>query len=86
MSKQDFWRDDYSTFYSQKYGTNLTSLRKKNISTDNMYIDQAKGGVDSNFCPSHIKESGIYFPPLNRETKFSYSYNRPPYNYETLFL
>ena len=85
---QDFWSGDFSTFYSYKHGTNLASLRKsRNIANENNYIDQAKGGdYENNFFPNYNKETGIYFPPLNRETKFSYSYNRPPYDYTTMLI
>ena len=71
---QDFWAGDYSTFYSFKNGTNYSSLRK--TQDKNMFnnTDLAKGGeIENNFFPKFNK-TGIYFPPLNRETKFSYSY------------
>ena len=83
---QDFWAGDYSTFYSFKNGTNYSSLRK--TQDKNMFnnTDLAKGGeVENNFFPKFNK-SGIYFPPLNRETKFSYSYNRPPYDFNTMLI
>ena len=86
MPSQDFWAGDYSTFYSYKNGTNLTTLRNmKNMENAQNYMDQAKGGEhENNFFPKYNKETGLYFPPLNRETKFSYSYNRPQYNYDTM--
>ena len=79
MPSQDFWAGDYSTFYSYKNGTNLTTLRNiRNIENAQNFMDQAKGGEHgNNFFPNYNKETGLYFPPLNRETKFSYSYNRP---------
>lgn len=86
MPSQDFWAGDYSTFYSYKNGTNLTTLRNiRNMENAQNYMDQAKGGEhENNFFPKYNKETGLYFPPLNRETKFSYSYNRPQYNYDTM--
>ena len=86
MPSQDFWAGDYSTFYSYKNGTNLTTLRNiRNIENAQNFMDQAKGGEhENNFFPNYNKETGLYFPPLNRETKFSYSYNRPQYNYDTM--
>ena len=75
---------NYSTFYSNKYGTNTFSLGKFR-QTDNEFTsfrDTAKGGDhENNFYPNYNKSSKVYFPLLSRETKFSYSYNRPEYNY-----
>lgn len=75
---------NYSTFYSNKYGTNTFSLGKFR-QTDNEFTsfrDTAKGGDHgNNFYPNYNKSSKVYFPLLSRETKFSYSYNRPEYNY-----
>ena len=86
IPSQDFWAGDYSTFYSYKNGTNLTTLRNmRNMDNGQNYMDQAKGGEhENNFFPKYNKETGLYFPPLNRETKFSYSYNRPQYNFDTM--
>ena len=85
---QDFWAGDYSTFYSYKNGTNLTTIRNNlNSGSLTCYMDQAKGGEHENtFFPNYNKGTGLYFPPLNRETKFSYSYNRPQYNYDTMII
>ena len=85
---QDFWAGDYSTFYSYKNGTNLTAIRNNlNSGSLTCYMDQAKGGEhESTFFPNYNKGTGLYFPPLNRETKFSYSYNRPQYNYDTMII
>ena len=78
---------NYSTFYSYKYGTNTASLAKFHQTENefNTFRDTVKGGdLGSNFFPNYNKTTNIYFPPLNRETKFSYSYNRPQYNYENM--
>ena len=77
----------YSTFYSYKYGTNTASLAKFRSTENefNTFRDTAKGGDhENNFFPSYNKESKLYFPPLSKETKFSYSYYRPQYNYENM--
>ena len=77
----------YSTFYSNKYGTNAASLAKFRSTENefNAFRDTARGGDhETNFFPNYNKESKLYFPPLSRETKFSYSYNRPQYNYENM--
>ena len=78
---------NYSTFYSYKYGTNTASLTKFRSTENefNTFRDTVKGGdQEINFFPNYNKTSKLYFPPLNRETKFSYSYNRPEYNYENM--
>ena len=77
----------YSTFYSYKYGTNTASLAKFRSTENefNTFRDTVKGGDhENNFFPSYNKESKLYFPPLSKETKFSYSYYRPQYNYENM--
>ena len=89
IPSQDFWVGDYSTFYSYKNGTNTTTIRNNHNFSGNEtnYRDQVKGGEHENyFFPKYNKEIGLYFPPLNRETKFSYSYNRPQYNYSTMII
>ena len=78
---------NYSTFYSYKYGTNTASLAKfRSTENDfNTFRDTVKGGDhENNFFPSYNRESKLYFPPLSKETKFSYSYYRPQYNYENM--
>ena len=75
---------NYSTFYSYKYGTNTFSLGKFRQTENefNSFRDTAKGGEHgNNFFPNYNKNTKIYFPLLSRETKYSYSYHRPEYNY-----
>jgi hypothetical protein len=87
MPSQDFWKGDFSTFYSYKNGTNLATLRRNNkIGNQDNFMEQVKGGNhENNFFPTFNKK-GLYFPPLNKETKFSYSYQRPEYNYNNLVI
>ena len=79
----------YSTFYSYKFGTNATSFGKFS-QTDNdfpNFRETAKGGRQENsFFPSYNKATKTYYPPIVSETKFSYSYNRPEYNFENMTL
>ena len=79
----------YSTFYSYKFGTNATSFGKFR-QTDNdfpNFRETAKGGRQENsFFPSYNKATKTYYPPIVSETKFSYSYNRPEYNFENMTL
>ena len=88
LHSQDYSNGDFSTFYTFKNGTNILTL-KKTLEPNNElnYMEQAKGGEqENNFFPKYNKDTGLYFPPLNRETKFSYSYNRPPYNYNNMVV
>ena len=79
----------YSTFYSYKFGTNATSFGKFR-QTDNdfpNFRETAKGGRQENsFFPSYNKATKTYYPPIVSETKFSYSYYRPEYNFENMTL
>ena len=87
LQNQDFSGGNFSTFYSNKFGTNISSLAKFRITQNefNMFRDTAKGSdQQSNFFPNYNKETKLYFPPLSKETKFSYSFNRPEYNYENM--
>ena len=88
LHSQDYSNGDFSTFYTYKNGTNILTLRKALGSNNELnYMDQAKGGEqENNFFPKYNKDTGLYFPPLNRETKFSYSFNRPPYNFNNMVI
>ena len=80
LQNQDFSGGNFSTFYSNKFGTNISSLAKFRITQNefNIFRDTAKGSdQQSNFFPNYNKETKLYFPPLSKETKFSYSFNRP---------
>ena len=82
LINQEFFDGDFSQFYSEKYGTNYFSLGKEKINKD--YFEKAPGTC-YNFNKSFVKNNdGSLFPPLNHETKFSYSYNRPEYHYQIL--
>ena len=79
----------YSTFYSYKFGTNATSFGKFRQTNNDFpnFRETAKGGRQENsFFPSYNKATKTYYPPIVSETKFSYSYNRPEYNFENMTL
>ena len=83
---QDFWAGDYSTFYSFKNGTNIASLRKTKDKSEFVNSELADGGkLEKNYFPK-FNSSGNFFPPLSRETKYSYSYYRPPYVFNTMLV
>ena len=78
---------NYSTFYSFKFGTNTTSYGKFG-QTDNDFTnfrETAKASNhENNFFPNFNKTTKTYYPPIVGETKFSYSYNRPEYNFKNM--
>ena len=65
---------EMTTFYSTKNGKNAFTL-KKNL-----------GFEEQNYHSLFNLYNKNYIPPLNRETKFSYSYNRPKYDYNTMVI
>ena len=78
---------NYSTFYSFKFGTNTTSFGKCG-QTDNDFTyfrETARASShENNFFPNFNKATKTYYPPIVGETKFSYSYNRPEYNFKNM--
>ena len=63
---------EITTFYSTKNGKNSFTLKKK------------LGIIEQTYYSSFNNKR--HFPELNRETKFSYSYNRPNYDYNTMII
>ena len=75
---------DTSTFYSSCNGTNSFSLRKIN---ENNFIERAEGGEKERTFYSRFDQGKKCLSPspeLNKEVKFSYSFNRPPVDYKLL--
>ena len=76
---------EISTFYSTKNGQNSFSLRKDLMKPYSLY-DKVEGGIsEKTFYSVFNNDNKTFFPPLNRETKFSYSFNRPIYNYYSMY-
>ena len=78
---------NYSTFYSYKFGTNTTSFGKFHQTENDIipFRETAKAGKhENNFFPNFNKTTKTYYPPIVSETKFSYSYNRPEYNFKNM--
>ena len=65
---------ELTTFYSTKNGKNAFTLKKNLAFEEKTYYS-----LFGNYSKNSI-------PPLNRETKFSYSYNRPEYDYDTMII
>ena len=73
-----------STFYSDKNGLNSFTLKKIRAKLLPPTKEQASGGtVEKTFQMPLDKD---VFPPLNKETKFSYSFARPSYSYHTMYV
>ena len=78
---------NYSTFYSYKFGTNTTSFGKFHQTENDIipFRETAKASRhENNFFPNFNKTTKTYYPPIVSETKFSYSYNRPEYNFKNM--
>ena len=85
-SFRSFSKGELSTFYSTKNGQNSFTLKKNLINTPS-YLEKPEGGVgEKTFYSTFNKDINLKFPPLSRETKFSYSFNRPPYNYYSMYV
>ena len=76
---------DSSTFYSTKFGNNTCSIKSNLINTPSSpFLDRVQGGsTEQSFFSMYNKS---FFPKVNRETKYSYSFNRPPYEYFSIYL
>ena len=77
---------EMSTFYSTKNGQNSFSLKKNIMNKTFTHFEKVESGIcEKTFYSQYNKENNTFFPPLNRETKFSYSFNRPAYNYYSVY-
>lgn len=85
-SFRSFSKGELSTFYSTKNGQNSFTLKRDLIKAPS-YFEKPEGGVgERTFYSTFNKDNNLKFPQLNRETKFSYSFNRPPYNYYSMYV
>ena len=81
LSPQNIPFGDYSTFYSSFRGTNNCCIKKIN---DNNY-DIPEGGEKERTFYTNIKSiKRSISPDFNNEIKSSYSYNRPPIDFNIL--
>ena len=86
FSGHDFQPSDFSTLYSSDNGTN--SFTNKNYDIDiPSFIDKPQGGLsEKDFISPIFQEQNSFLPPINRETKYSYSYLRPTYNFNDVYM
>ena len=86
FSANDFQPSDFSTLYSSVNGTN--SFTNKNFDIDiPSFIDKPQGGLsEKDYISPIFQEQNSFLPPINRETKYSYSYLRPTYNFNDVYM
>ena len=73
---------DYSHFYSILNKTNSFCVKKNN---DNKYIEKPEGGEkEKSFLSSIYNKKTFYSPKISKEIKASYSFNRPPIDFNIL--
>ena len=88
LSRNTFGKGDLISIYFSQKGTNVTTKKNYNFETSS-YIDKPEGGLmEKDYIKSdkdNISEN-VFLPPVNRETKFSYSYLRPMYDLNAIYL
>ena len=86
FSGTEFQGGDFSTLYSSANGTN--SFTKKNYDLEiPLFIDKPEGGIlEKDYISPLFQEQNTFLPPINRETKYSYSFLRPTYNFNAVYI
>ena len=86
FSGNEFQACDFSTLYSSTNGTN--SFTKKNYDLEiPLFIDKPEGGtLEKDYISPLFQEQNSFLPPINRETKYSYSFLRPTYNFNAVYI
>ena len=86
VSSNDFITNDFTTLYSSVNGTN--SFTNKNFDLEiPSFIDKPEGGLlEKDYISPIFQEQNSFLPPINRETKYSYSYLRPNYNFNDVYI
>ena len=85
FTRNKYEKADLLSIYSISKGTNNYTKRKYKDETIS-YIDKVEGGLlEKNYIQQNLDEN-ILLPPVDKETKFSYSYLRPMYDLSSIFL
>jgi len=86
FSPSDFQANDFTTLYSSVNGTN--SFTKKNYEIDiPSYIDKPEGGLlEKDYLAPIFSDNNSYLPSIDKETKYSYSFFRPIYNFNDAYI
>ena len=88
FSGNTFDKIDLSSLYSYSKGTNNITRQNKLIETSS-FIDKPEGGtLEKDYLQSNSQnfEENIFLPNVNKEPKFSYSYLRPLYDLNNIYL
>ena len=86
LFSNDFLPGDGTTLYSSANGNNPFTKRKYNNESPS-YIDKPEGGLlEKDYNSQILSDNKSFLPSLNRETKYSYSYLRPPYGFNEAYL
>ena len=86
LSNSDFQTGDFTTLYSSANGANYFTNKNFNLNIP-CYIDKPEGGLlEKDYINSIFQEQNSFLPPINRETKYSYSYLRPTYNFNDVYI
>ena len=86
FSGNDLQINDLTTLYSSIYGTN--SYTKKNYDNEiPTFIDKPEGGLlEKDYISSVFYDNNSFLPLINKEAKYSYSFLRPTYNFNEVYL
>ena len=84
----NFDKPDMTSLYTTTKATNIPT--KKNFLSDTAsFIDKPDGGLlEKDYNGTNLSNfmDNIFLPPVNRETKYSYSYLRPIYDLNAIYL
>ena len=86
FSPSDFQASDFTTLYSSVNGTN--SFTKKNYDIDiPSFIDKPEGGLlEKDYLAPIFSDNNSFLPSIEKETKYSYSFFRPIYNFNDAYI
>ena len=85
FTRNKFEKSDLFSIYSFSKGTNNPTQKKYDDETVS-YRDKIEGGLLEKDYIQHNLSENILLPPVDKETKFSYSYLRPAYDLGCIFL
>ena len=85
FTRNKFEKSDLFSIYSFSKGTNNPTKKKYSEDTTS-YKDKIEGGLLEKDYIEHNFGENILLPPVDKETKFSYSYLRPTYDLGSIFL
>ena len=85
LFSNDFLSGDV-TLYSSENGINYFAKKKDNIESPS-FTDKPEGGLlEKDYISQIFSDNKSFLPLINRETKYSYSFLRPPYGFNEVYL